>query len=546
MTDLAALDVLAVDCQSTGATPAHGSLLELGWGRPGAPAESVLVTLPEGATIPRAVTRVTGIRSEDLEGAVSPAQAWDRLADALGATPTAVAHFARFEARFLEDLHASLGAGALPFRLVCTHEIARRLLPDLPRRGLRALAGYFGWPLAAPRRSAEHVEATLFVWQKLAERLAEEGVRDPEALARFLEARPPARPGARGWPMPKEALADLPKAPGVYRMRRVDGSLLYIGKAKCLRTRVRSYFQRRRSVPDRQLEMLSQARALDVERTETALEAALREHDLIKAEAPPYNVALTSGRVVWSSRDFRSLAEAPDDVHVVGPVIAPRALAGLGDLADWMRAGEAQDAETIARALAVSPAWGPEPEVAEAGLRVFTARHPDVAPTPRALLSFGRARWPLERRADDEADDDAEEDDAEAPAGWSAEGIADHLEERLARAAHARRRARWLTILAESAVSWRAGERRRCLVITGGDVAGRGWTAAGAPPPCPPGFTRDAAARRLAFDRDRRDRLRVLTTELRRLHAEGAAPEIRCGPSALVRGDALGRLLALI
>ncbi|HBQ17868.1 MAG TPA: hypothetical protein DEF51_44355, partial [Myxococcales bacterium] len=120
---------------------------------------------------------------------------------------------------------------------------------------------------------------------------------------------------------------------------RVDGSLLYIGKAKRLRTRVRSYFQRRRRVPDRLLEMLTQARALDVEQTETAVEAALLEHDQIKRDRPPYNVAMAGdGGLFWATADFSSLAEQPDARHVVGPVIGARVLAGLEDLAAWIAA----------------------------------------------------------------------------------------------------------------------------------------------------------------------------------------------------------------
>ena len=53
--------------------------------------------------------------------------------------PTVI-HFARFEQPFLR----MLAAGVFPLDVVCTRDIARRLLPDLPRCSLRALAGYFG------------------------------------------------------------------------------------------------------------------------------------------------------------------------------------------------------------------------------------------------------------------------------------------------------------------------------------------------------------------------------------------------------------------
>ena len=53
--------------------------------------------------------------------------------------------------------------GEPPLDIVCTHDIARRLFPDLPRRSLRALAGYLGRGVGVLRRSADHVEATAFL-----------------------------------------------------------------------------------------------------------------------------------------------------------------------------------------------------------------------------------------------------------------------------------------------------------------------------------------------------------------------------------------------
>ena len=74
-----------------------------------------------------------------------------------------VIHFARFEEPFLRALHARHGSGPFPFELVCSHAVARRLLPELPRRTLRSLAGYFGAAVPPLRRSVDHVVATALV-----------------------------------------------------------------------------------------------------------------------------------------------------------------------------------------------------------------------------------------------------------------------------------------------------------------------------------------------------------------------------------------------
>src|SRR5689334_3159566 len=141
---LSQLEVLVVDCQATAAAP-HGHLLEIGWARAGTPTTHTrLIALPHGEHIPAAVTRLTGISERMSQDGVDAQVAWQELSNEAATLPhqpaPTVIHFARFERPFL----SALAGGTPPLDIVCTHDIARRLLPDLPRRSLRALAGYFG------------------------------------------------------------------------------------------------------------------------------------------------------------------------------------------------------------------------------------------------------------------------------------------------------------------------------------------------------------------------------------------------------------------
>jgi hypothetical protein len=99
------------------------------------------------------------------------------------------------------------------------------------------------------------------------------------------------------------------------------------------------------------------------------------------------------------------------------------------------------------------------------------------------------------------------------------------------RAALARRRAIWLTQLVDSSVVWRepGDSRARLIVIENGEVASSAAVDANAPPPTPPGYRRPAAARREAFTLASFDRVRVLTTELKRLTAASAPVALRLG-----------------
>jgi hypothetical protein len=91
--------------------------------------------------------------------------------------------------------------------------------------------------------------------------------------------------------MPREIRLSLPDGPGVYRLLRSNGDILYIGKAASLHDRVNSHFRKQHGIHERTLEMLSQARAIAFEATATPLEAALLEADEIKRHRPPYNIA---------------------------------------------------------------------------------------------------------------------------------------------------------------------------------------------------------------------------------------------------------------
>src|SRR6185369_14547719 len=131
----------------------------------------------------------------------------------------------------------------------------------------------------------------------------------------------PARSRRRVWPMPRDVRLSLPSAPGIYRMLRTDGSVLYVGKAASLHHRVNSYFRKQNGVPERLLEMLSQARAISFDVTPTRLEAALLEADEIKRHRPPYNVALTvRHRTLWfASPDLSARSQAPSPQCPLGP-----------------------------------------------------------------------------------------------------------------------------------------------------------------------------------------------------------------------------------
>ncbi|HEY0404354.1 MAG TPA: excinuclease ABC subunit UvrC [Pyrinomonadaceae bacterium] len=90
----------------------------------------------------------------------------------------------------------------------------------------------------------------------------------------------------------EEKLKNLPVAPGVYLHKDEAGKIIYVGKAKNLRNRVRSYFQSGRGHDRKTRELVRRIRDLEFIVTDTEVEALVLESNLIKQHKPRFNVLL--------------------------------------------------------------------------------------------------------------------------------------------------------------------------------------------------------------------------------------------------------------
>ena len=86
-------------------------------------------------------------------------------------------------------------------------------------------------------------------------------------------------------------LANTTQQPGIYQMFGVDGSILYVGKAKNLKLRLASYFRKTGLTPKTQA-LVSRIARIEVTVTASETEALILEQNLIKSNRPPYNILL--------------------------------------------------------------------------------------------------------------------------------------------------------------------------------------------------------------------------------------------------------------
>jgi hypothetical protein len=218
------------------------------------------------------------------------------------------------------------------------------------------------------------------------------------------------------------------------------------------------------------------------------------------------------------------------------------AFAAIGAFLDGQLAQtNADDIDMPSLVLGMPPEYTPETECFHEGAGIFRQRHDEMLDKfeennmIKALVILGKQlrRQKLEELAlaesrngeeDGETPEEAgknEADEAEKERTWTPETVADVMEGIIRYGAHLIRRSRWYCLLSESSLAWVTGETSGCLgrllVFRGGAVSRREDIAPEQEIPTPPDYRLSFAARRKNFDVMTYDRLRVLTTELRRL-----------------------------
>jgi DNA polymerase III subunit epsilon len=277
-------EFVVFDLETTGLSAARSRICELGAVRVRAlePVASFQALVNPGTPLPEPVARLTGLREQELRRAPSISSVLGRFL-AFAGDELLVAHNARFDQRFLERQLLLLHGRRLSEPPLCTAALARRLLGGRLRRvSLASLADFFDVPTRPCHRALPDAEATAHVLVHLIGLAQELGAR------RLFDLRALAAPRRRRV-YDKRALArGAPTRPGVYLFRDRHGQVLYVGRARDLRARLRSYFGSERQRPSIEAALLALDR-IEWRILGSELEAALEELRLIRELQPPAN-----------------------------------------------------------------------------------------------------------------------------------------------------------------------------------------------------------------------------------------------------------------
>jgi DNA polymerase III subunit epsilon len=277
-------ELVVFDLETTGLSAGRDRICEIGAVRVKGLelADSFQSLVNPRVGLPEPVARLTGLRDEELRGAPSIASALPRFL-AFAGDELLVAHNARFDQRFLEQQLLLVHGRRLSEPPLCTAALARRLLEGRLRRvGLASLAHFFGVPTRPCHRALPDAEATAQVLVHLIGLAQELGAR------RLSELRAVAAPRKRKVYDKRSLARGAPNRPGVYLFRDRHGQVLYVGRARDLRARLRSYFRSERQRPSVEAALLALDR-IEWRVLGSELEAALEELRLIRELQPPAN-----------------------------------------------------------------------------------------------------------------------------------------------------------------------------------------------------------------------------------------------------------------
>ena len=269
--------------------------------------------------------------------------------------------------------------------------------------------------------------------------------------------------------------------------------------------------------------------------------------------------------LVFSTKDLRRHSTVADREYTVGPLPDGKFIEAVSTFGHWISRGccwtDHEVASRGGKLLGLAPEYAPDPTCLQEGLAIFREDHCDLQQNQsplRLLTALGATLWRLRMEAAKAADtveddtnenenDDAQPEDASVERVWTSEAVVKFIDHQILHCAHLIRRARWFCLLSESSLAWepagQPGHLHNLIVLEGGSVTRLDARETAEEIPVPPHFDRSFHRRQKYLSLITYDRLRVLTTELRRLISENRRMKLRLGPTVFLENNELKKAL---
>lgn len=286
---------VVVDTETTGTRPATERIIEIGAVRvvDGEIVETYDQLINPDRIIPGRITQITGISNSMVYESPTADRVMPDFLEFLG-DDILVAHNLSFDLGFINAELERLALPPLSNTSLCTLRLARRLLRGLRSKGLTALAKFYGIKVKGRHRALGDAEATAKILVHFLEKVAyENDISETSDLVKFQFQTYTSKQGALKnlIHIKENVLPELPNSPGVYFMEDRRKQILYVGKAKNLNSRVRSYFNAIEGHEARIRKLVERVTNVSWRVYDSELEALLEESRLIKEIKPRFNRA---------------------------------------------------------------------------------------------------------------------------------------------------------------------------------------------------------------------------------------------------------------
>ncbi|MDH3267802.1 MAG: exonuclease domain-containing protein [Ignavibacteria bacterium] len=243
-----------------------------------------------GYDIPYFITQFTGISNKDVAYSPSFFDTAEEIEEFIGNSIIS-GHNLSFDEGFLRYEFIRNGFEPLSNLNVCTLKLSRKVFPTLKSKSLASVTEHLGIKNKTSHRALSDAEATAHILVKLIRKLSKD--KKIKTLQQLLEYESSLVSSGLNLKLPKDiynSLYSLPDAPGVYYFLNKKNEIIYIGKAKSLKDRVRSYFAS--TATGKTKKIVKQAAKIKTEITNSELTALLLEAESIKLINPKHNSQL--------------------------------------------------------------------------------------------------------------------------------------------------------------------------------------------------------------------------------------------------------------